>query len=139
MQRRTSTLIPGWTLAQPLATGAAIAAGTPEAPVQDVSPVSVIANVSAITKDSALVCAGSVKQAADGTWGITYTVTVKNTGTVGGVYDLDDTLAFRCRVRRWRRGGHWLPVRAWPTRSRSVVSVCPRVPWILRPESARLM
>ncbi|ALE93047.1 hypothetical protein AOC05_13220 [Arthrobacter alpinus] len=107
-------------MAQPLATGAAIAAGTPAAPVQDVSLVSVIADVSAITKDSALVCAGSGKQAADGTWGITYTVTVKNTGTVGGVYDLDDTLRFGagfgvgvgaaigCRCERGLHGhGQW--------------------------------
>ncbi|WP_181034035.1 VWA domain-containing protein [Arthrobacter sp. GMC3] len=131
---KNGVAVGGWALGQQLANDAPIAAGTPEVPVKDVYLVSVVADVSAITKDSLLVCAGSgtgffnnatlttgtiemiddacapppsttfvhtktvdagsVKQAADGTWGITYTVTVKNTGTNGGVYDLDDTLRF---------------------------------------------
>ena len=128
------TPISGWDISKPLATNAQIGAGSTTHPVTDTYAVSVIADVSGITKSSTLTCdgsgtgffnsavlttgtiqsddaacanipttsithtkvvvPGSVTQAADGTWSVQYTITVKNTGTTGGVYSLDDTLRF---------------------------------------------
>ncbi|RXZ51066.1 hypothetical protein ESP57_04590 [Agromyces fucosus] len=44
------------------------------------------------------VVAGSVSQAADGTWSIAYDITVTNTGAIGGVYDLVDATKFGAGV-----------------------------------------
>ncbi|MBM7829980.1 putative repeat protein (TIGR01451 family) [Agromyces cerinus] len=41
---------------------------------------------------------GSVSQAADGTWSISYDITVRNTGAIGGVYDLLDDTRFGAGV-----------------------------------------
>ena len=41
---------------------------------------------------------GSVSQAADGTWSISYDITVTNTGAIGGVYDLLDDTRFGAGV-----------------------------------------